>query len=179
MGFNRAILLLTSTELAQYPDGRKGWAQGMGVVADRQRLRGLARSAWFPGNGTQTVYSAELVERRFTALESLNLWPQVHLHMQSPGTSLMGDPTFDAFYASNVQVISNAIKQRQTMQKAGVALLDRLGSAILIAHSQGGLMPWLIADARPKLGRGILSIEPSSPPFREAFFSNTSARPTD
>lgn len=38
-------------------------------------------------------------------------------------------------------------------------------------------MPWLIADARPELVRGILSIEPSGPPFREAIFSNTSARP--
>jgi len=41
----------------------------------------------------------------------------------------------------------------------------------------GGLMPWLIADVRPELVRGILSIEPSGPPFREAIFSNTSARP--
>lgn len=38
-------------------------------------------------------------------------------------------------------------------------------------------MPWSIADARPQLVRGILSIEPSGPPFREAVFSNTSARP--
>jgi len=89
----------------------------------------------------------------------------------------MGDPIFDAYYASNVQWQSNTIIQETNMQAAGSALLDIIGPAVLISHSQGGLMPWLIADARPSLVKAIVSIEPTGPPFQEAVFSNTSARP--
>lgn len=90
----------------------------------------------------------------------------------------MGDPIFDAYYASTVQFLSSATYQQSTVQAAGAALLDTIGSpAILLSHSQGGVMPWLIADVRPKLVHSIVSIEPTGPPFQEAIFSNSSARP--
>lgn len=38
-------------------------------------------------------------------------------------------------------------------------------------------MPWLIADARPKLVKAIVSLEPTGPPFQEAIFSTAAARP--
>jgi pimeloyl-ACP methyl ester carboxylesterase len=91
-------------------------------------------------------------------------------------TGMMGDPTFDAYYASNVQFLANTSAQQTAMQAAGAALLDRIGPAVLIAHSQGGLFPWLIADARPNLVKSIVSIEPTGPPFRDVLFSKTSAR---
>ena len=53
----------------------------------------------------------------------------------------------------------------QLNRDAGVALLDTIGPAILITHSQGGEYGWLIADARPSLVKGILTIEPIGPPF--------------
>ncbi len=43
------------------------------------------------------------------------------------------------------------------MQAAGIALLDRIGPAILIAHSQGALFGWLIA-ARDRLEKNNLEI---------------------
>lgn len=92
-------------------------------------------------------------------------------------TGKMGDPIFDAYYASNVQFADNTITQQKTMQAAGAALLDKIGPAVLIAHSQGGIFPWLWADVRPHLVKAIVSIEPTGPPFREAIFSNASARP--
>jgi pimeloyl-ACP methyl ester carboxylesterase len=58
------------------------------------------------------------------------------------------------------------------MQAAGAALLDRIGPAILITHSQGGLFGWLIADARPGLVKAIVALEPTGPPYKDAIFQN-------
>ena len=52
------------------------------------------------------------------------------------------------------------------MQAAGASLLDRIGSAILVTHSQGGTHGWLWADVRPELVKAIVAIEPSGPPFQ-------------
>ena len=105
------------------------------------------------------------------------LWPQASKHTQWPGTGKMGDPVFDTFYSSNVQFISNATYQQITVQKAGAALLDKIGKpVILVGHSQGGLMPIIIADARPELTKALVLLEPTGPPFQEAVFTNTSSR---
>jgi pimeloyl-ACP methyl ester carboxylesterase len=89
----------------------------------------------------------------------------------------MGDPYFDAYYASNVQFLTSATEQQSTVKAAGISLLDGIGKpVILLSHSQGGLMPWLIADARPELTKAIVNLEPTGPPFRDAVFGNKSAR---
>jgi pimeloyl-ACP methyl ester carboxylesterase len=92
-------------------------------------------------------------------------------------TGLMGDPIFDTFYSSNLQFASNTTAAETTMKAAGAALLDKIGPSILLSHSQGGLFPWLWADARPALVKGIVSIEPTGPPFTDAVFSTTATRP--
>jgi pimeloyl-ACP methyl ester carboxylesterase len=89
----------------------------------------------------------------------------------------MGDLTFDAFYSSNVQFISNATYQQSTVQSAGAQLLDLIGTpAWLLGHSQGGILPLLIADARPRLAKGLILLEPTGPPFQEAVFGSAAAR---
>ncbi|KAH6672398.1 Alpha/Beta hydrolase protein [Halenospora varia] len=171
----------TGTNWLNKPDGGAGWAtfflnQGYVVYIIDQTERG--RSAWNPsGNTTLTTYSAEIIEQRFTASQNFSLWPQAGLHTQWPGSGLMHDPIFDEYYASNVEFQSNAVVQETKMQAAGSALLRKIGPAILIAHSQGGLMPWLIADVVPDLVKGIIAIEPTGPPFIEAVFSSTTTRP--
>jgi pimeloyl-ACP methyl ester carboxylesterase len=90
---------------------------------------------------------------------------------------MMGDPIFDEYYASTVQFQPDTVIQETKMQAAGAALLDRIGPAVLISHSQGGLMPWVIADVRSNLVRAIISIEPTGPPFIDAVFSSGAARP--
>lgn len=89
----------------------------------------------------------------------------------------MGDPIFDQYFASTVQFQSNTIIQEENMQAAGAVLLKKIGPAVLISHSQGGLMPWVIADVVPDLVKAIVAIEPTGPPFRDAVFSNGSTRP--
>ena len=164
------------------PDGGRGWAsrfisQGYEVYIVDQPFRG--RSAWQPGAGASSpsTYSAEFVEQRFTAVENYNLWPQASKHTQWPGSGLIGDPIFDAFYSSNVQFINNATYQEYAVQAAGAMLLDKIGKpAILMGHSQGGPMPLIIADARPKLTKALILLEPTGPPFHNDIFSNESAR---
>lgn len=88
----------------------------------------------------------------------------------------MGDPIFDQYYASNIQFQANTISQETKMQTAGVALLTKIGPSVLISHSQGGLLPWVIADAAPSLVKAIVSIEPTGPPFIDGVFSTGRTR---
>jgi len=46
----------------------------------------------------------------------------------------------------------------------------------VMTHSQSGAIGWPIADARPKLVKGIIAAEPSGPPFANAVFSSEPAR---
>lgn len=62
------------------------------------------------------------------------------------------------------------------MQSAGVALLQTIGPAVLVAHSHGGMFPWLIADSRPDLVKAIVSIEPTGPPFENLITGTGPAR---
>ena len=78
----------------------------------------------------------------------------------------MGDPVFDAYYASTAPSLKDYGIEQTLMQAAGAGLLDRIGPAILITHSQGGTHGWLWADARPELVKAIVAVEPSGPPFQ-------------
>ncbi|KAF8470840.1 Alpha/Beta hydrolase protein [Kalaharituber pfeilii] len=171
---------MTGTNFLQTPDGRKGWAsyfleQGYELYIIDQPSRG--RSAWNPRDQTMSTYSAELLSQRFTAIKQYNLWPQSQKHTQWPGAGIMGDPIYDKFYASTVQFHSNDTEAQLKMKAAGTALLDKIGKAILVTHSQGGLYGWALADARPNLVKAIIALEPTGPSFREAVFQTRAARP--
>lgn len=170
----------TGTNWLNKPDGQPGWAsyflaQGYECYLLDQPFRG--RSPWQSWNGDRETYSAEHLQRYFTAPERYELWPQAKLHTQWPGSGVMHDPIFDEYYASTVPFVSDNVLQETAMQKAGVALLDKIGTpVILLAHSQGGIMAWLLADQRPDLVQLIVSLEPGGPPFRNVGFGNGSAR---
>ncbi|MDI4642710.1 hypothetical protein K9U39_17495 [Rhodoblastus acidophilus] len=158
------------------PDGRQGWApwfaeRGWKVCVVDQPARG--RSAWRPDlDGGLKSISVSQTENLFTAPERNPGWPQAELHTQWPGGSgkgRAGDPVFDQFYASQVASLTNPDSEN-LMQPAGAALLDRIGPAVLITHSQAGLFGWLIADARPGLVKGIVALEPAGPPYKDSLF---------
>ena len=179
----------TATNWMGTPDGRKGWAeyfveQGYVVYMIDQPSRG--RSAWHPGDGPTRMFSAQQEEFQFTASAVKGTWPQAKLHTQWPGDGpnkgQKGDPIFDAFYATQVETLTSNEETQRRNQNAGAALLDKIGPAIVLTHSQSGSFGWLIADARPALVKGIIAIEPSGPPFEATIIGTGKARawgPTD
>jgi pimeloyl-ACP methyl ester carboxylesterase len=174
----------TATNWMGTPDGRPGWAeyflaQGYRVHLVDQPARG--RSAWHRAtNGPLGSPRPALLEERFTAPAAAGRWPQARHHTQWPGQGerkgRRGDPVFDAFYATQVESLTDEVETQTLVQAAGAALLDRIGPAILLTHSQAGTFGWLLADARPQLVKGILAIEPAGPPFQNAVFDEDKAR---
>jgi len=166
----------TSTNWMGTPDGRPGWAdyflaQGYIVYMVDQPARG--KSPWHPSaNGPLGAPNLADTEHRFTATEVGGTWPQARKHTQWPGDGprkgQRGDPIFDAFFASQVESLTSAVETQTLIQAAGSALLDKIGPAIVLTHSQSGSFGWLLADSRPKLVKAIVAIEPNGPPFHNA-----------
>jgi pimeloyl-ACP methyl ester carboxylesterase len=179
----------TATNWMGTPDGRKGWAeyfveQGYIVYMIDQPMRG--RSAWHPGDGPTRMFTAQQEEFQFTANAVKGTWAQAKKHTQWPGDGpnkgQKGDPIFDAFYATQVETVINVAETQRRNQDAGAALLDKIGPAVVLTHSQSGTYGWLIADTRPQLVKGIIAIEPSGPPFEATIIATGKARawgPTD
>jgi pimeloyl-ACP methyl ester carboxylesterase len=132
------------------------------------------------------MFTAQQEAFQFTANAVKGTWPQAKLHTQWPGEGpnkgQKGDPIFDAFYATQVETLTSNEETQRRNQNAGAALLDKIGPAIVLTHSQSGSFGWLIADARPALVKGIIAIEPSGPPFEATIIGTGKARawgPTD
>jgi pimeloyl-ACP methyl ester carboxylesterase len=168
----------TGTNFTGTPDGREGWAQyflrrGYTVYVVDQVGRGRA-AYWADIYGPTTPPKIDPVTQRFTAPERFNLWPQAHLHTQfpgaGPGKGMPGDPVFEQFYASQVPSITNFAEQQRLNRDALIALLDKIGPAILLTHSQSGSFGWPVADARPSLVKAIVAVEPSGPPVHDTLF---------
>ncbi len=161
----------TGTNFMGTPDGRQGWGEyflrrGYAVYIVDQPAR--ARSGYFTdAYGLTRRPNTAGIQARFTAPEKTRLYPQATLHTQWPGAGVVGDPVFDQFFASQVEDMSDLAQMERLNRDAGIALLDKIGPAILLTHSQSGPFGWVIADARPSLVKGILAIEPNGPPFYE------------
>jgi pimeloyl-ACP methyl ester carboxylesterase len=173
----------TPTNWMGTPDGRKGWAdffveQGYIVYMLEQPMRG--RSAWHASDGALRNFTVEQEQRLFTDNANSGDWPQAKKHTQWPGDGpnkgRKGDPVFDAFYATQVQALVSLGDTETANQAAGAALLDKIGPAVIIAHSQAGYFNWLIADKRPKLVKGNISIEPPGPPIENILFATGPGR---
>jgi pimeloyl-ACP methyl ester carboxylesterase len=164
----------TGANFTGTPDGREGWAQyflrrGYAVYVVDQVARGRA-AQWSQANGPVTAADITRLEQRFVAPERYNLWPQAHLHTQWPGTGLPGDQSFDQFYASQFPSLIDFPLQQKLNRDAAVALLDRIGPAVLLVHSQSGAFAWPIADKRPGLVKAIIAVEPNGPPVHDVEF---------
>jgi pimeloyl-ACP methyl ester carboxylesterase len=159
----------TGTNFTGTPDGREGWAQfflreGYAVYVVDQAGRG--RSAYLDSlYGPQTAPSLDFAQQRFTAIENYNRWPQAHFHTQWPGKGTPGDPIFDQFFASQVQGMASFSLQQELSSDAILALLEKIGPAILLTHSQSGATGWPVVDAQPDRVKAIIAVEPSGPPF--------------
>jgi pimeloyl-ACP methyl ester carboxylesterase len=173
----------TATNWMGTPDGRKGWAdffveQGYIVYMLEQPMRG--RSDWHAVDGPRRMFTVEEEQRLFTDNAGSANWSQAKKQTQwpgeGPGKGRKGDPVFDAFYATQVEAVASLEETEKANQEAGAALLDKIGPAILITHSQAGYFSWLIADKRPKLVKGNIAIEPPGPPIENVLFASGKGR---
>ena len=160
----------TGTNFTGTPDGREGWAeyflrQGYAVYVVDQP--GRARASYDSSEGAQAFPELETTEQRFTAPEKFKLWPQAQMHTQWPGTGMAGDPVFDQFYASQVPFVRTPEKAQAMTRDGLVALLEKIGPAVVMTHSQSGAMGWLTADAKPDLVKALIQVEPSGPPVHD------------
>jgi pimeloyl-ACP methyl ester carboxylesterase len=151
------------------PDGREGWAQyfvrqGYAVYVVDQPGRG--RSGYqTEAYGRSRVADLESALRRYLQQAKFRLWPQAHLHTQWPGTGAPDDPVSIMMVSGFLPEIADFTKQQFLARDALVMLLDRIGPAIVMTHSQAGAFGWPVADARPNLVKAILAVEPNGPPF--------------
>lgn len=174
----------TATNWMQTPDGRPGWAyyfvsQGYVIYMVDQPARG--RSPYLPGvDGELRNMTISVEEQMFTDVSRQGTWPQAKKQEQFPGSGAnanrKGDPVFDAFYATQVQYLASNPTTQKLVQDAGAQLLDKVGPAILLTHSQAGPFGWLLADTRPKQVKGIIAVEPSGPPMENVFPASGPAR---
>ena len=164
----------TGTNFTGTPDGREGWAhyfvrRGYAVYVVDQVARGRA-AHWSQSQGPATSAALERIEQRFVIPEQYKQWPQAHLHTQWPGDGKPGDATFEQFYASQFPSLANFQKQQEINPPAIVALLEKIGPAILLTHSQSGSFAWPVIDKRPDLVKVNLAVEPSGPPAHDLEF---------
>jgi pimeloyl-ACP methyl ester carboxylesterase len=156
------------------PDGRDGWAQyflAQGYAVYMVDQIGRGRSPYVESAyGKSKLNTSKFLMERFTTVARYKLWPQARLHTQWPGTGEPGDPIYDQMQAQELPDIENAKLREELNRDAGVALLDKIGPAVVFTHSQSGAYGWAIADARPALVKGIVAIEAGSRPFREVEF---------
>ncbi|MGT2488437.1 alpha/beta hydrolase [Methylobacterium oryzae CBMB20] len=156
-------------------DGRPGWVQrfvekGYQVYVVDQVGRG--RSGTNPEvYGPYDRLGTRSLERTHTAPEVYDLYPQAKLHTRWPGgAGVQGNAAFDQFFASQVPFLANSQQTEELVDPALVALLDRIGPAILVTHGQGALFGWAASDARPDLVKAHVAVEPNGPPFFDVQF---------
>lgn len=151
-----------TTTFTGTPDGRPGWAdyflkQGWPVYVVDQPGRG--RTPYI-----ESVYGPRAMPSSVSSVTASETWPQAVRHTQWPGAGVPGDYAFDQFVASRVVGMATG-PQEEVTSKALIALLDKIGPAVLLTHSQSGPHGWETADARPNLVKALLVVEPNGPPF--------------
>jgi pimeloyl-ACP methyl ester carboxylesterase len=82
-----------------------------------------------------------------------------------PGAKDGSDDIFDQFFASQGPLSADVSVMHALERDRLVALLERIGPAVLLAHSAGGPGAFLAADSRPDLVRAFVAVETLGPPF--------------
>lgn len=153
---------LTGVTYETTPDGREGWQHF------------FLRRGW-------TTYVTDAVERgRSGAAMTPDIFGlAIHLPTSNPwerfrigdgagshgrGTVLEGNqfPTEPEQYRAFMrQVVARYLGTDEYVIAAYVALLERVGPSVVIAHSQGGAFAWQVAQRRPDLFRALVLVEPA------------------
>ena len=171
----------TNVALLQTPDGRPGWAYDFvnrGYTVYMMDLPARGRSAYVPGIDGDLLppRSGPLMEEVWSngrpPSSEKSSWPQAKKQTQWPGEGpnkgKMGDPVFDYFAKTDTQSPTGKDLEKLTADDI-VELVDLIHEpVILLLHSGVAPSGWLVADARPKLVKGIIAAEPLAPPIENA-----------
>ena len=168
--------------LLQTPDGRPGWAYdfvSQGYTVYMMDYPGQGRSAYVPGGLDGNLVpprSGPLMEEVWTGgrppSSAASSWPQAKKYTQwpsdAPNKGKMGDPVFDYFAKTELPVVASPNQEKRTAD-ALVQLADMIDQpVILMLNSGAAAAGWQVADARPKLVKGIVAVEPVAPPIENA-----------
>jgi len=155
-------------------DGRPGWVTYLLQAGYRVYLvdrPGHGRSPFHPSlHGAFPAQAATYArtERQFSAPEKASdpYGPEALKHTQWPGTGQLGDPSVDQVIAyQGNSFLPDLETTHRIWAERGGELLDRIGPAVVMAHSMGGPSCWIYANARPNLVKGCVGVEPGGPPF--------------
>ena len=167
--------------LLQTPDGRPGWSYDFvrqGYTVYMMDYPGQGRSAFVPGLDGNLVppRSGPLMEEVWSggrpASTQASSWPQAKKYSQwpsdAPNKGRMGDPVFDYFAKTELQTVTSPNQEKHTVD-AVVQLLDLIGQPVILVLNSGiAASGWVVADARSKLIKGIVAVEPVAPPIENA-----------
>jgi len=168
----------TNIALLQTPDGRPGWAYdfvNQGYTVYMMDFPGRGRAAYIPAldgelSGPRT---GALMEEVWTGgrgpSNPQRSWPQSKKYTQwpsnAPNKGRMGDPVFD-YFAKTELGFPTADDMEPLAADDLEQLVDLINQpVVLLLHSRLATSGWLLADARPKLIRGIIAAEPWGPPI--------------
>jgi len=148
------------------PDGREGYQtiflrRGYSVYIVDLPRRGRSGQPTFNGNfgnldGVQIVpdmTGKTGVQFGWTRWRLGPVYPQFFPVQQFPEDQA----SIDQFFQTLVPTVSD---NPTVITDALVALLDKIGPAIIVTHSQSGLFGWLTAIRRPNLVKAVISYEP-------------------
>lgn len=162
----------------QTPDGRPGWAYNFvdaGYTVYMVDPPGVGRAAYFPGlypklspPRTATIMEEEWTGGRPPTPQMQKAWSQWNKYSQwpsdSPNKGRIGDPVFDYYAKTEVQHVDGY--QETLFSDDLIRLLDLIGKPVVMLVNSGyAPSGWVAADARPKLIKGILAVEPWAPPI--------------
>jgi pimeloyl-ACP methyl ester carboxylesterase len=151
---------LTGVTYENTPDGREGW------------LHFFLRRGW-------PTYVTDAVERgRSGAAMTPDIFGlPIHLPTSNPWerfrigegpyarfTPLAGNqfPTDRESYLNFMrQTVARYLDTDADVIAAYIALLERVGPSVVVAHSQGGAFAWQVAQRRPDLFRALVLVEPA------------------
>ena len=148
------------------PDGREGYQtiflrRGYSVYIVDFPRRGRSGQPTFNGpfgslDGTQVVANVTGktgVQFGWTRWRIGPTYPEVFPVQQFPTDRA----SIDQFFQSLVPTVSD---DATVITDALAVLLDKIGPAILVTHSQSGLFGWLTSIRRPNLVKAVVSYEP-------------------
>jgi pimeloyl-ACP methyl ester carboxylesterase len=156
------------------PDGREGWAQffarrGFAVYVTVQP------NALAAGLNVSPFNAVKLGEADPSSLPNLFAWtPEAFWRLFGYGPQYPELWPDTQFSLDNLEGLIGGISPAdfslnpvEPRAAAVAALLDRIGPAVLITHSQSGPSGFEVARIRPNLVKGIASLEPVGCPTEE------------